>query len=231
MVTRIDKAGALGGFLFLGFFFIGFWPLAHFLPPQTPMDDAASISAMYQGNTDGIRLAMVCLCFGAMFYIPYIVTMANFIRRMEGGAGFLTLCELAGGITGSLFLFIPAMIWELAAFRPDRSIELTQFTNDAGWLFLIAAVPPFILQTMPLGVAILIDKSQPHLFPRWFAWLTFGLELTYLPGMAAYFYKSGPFAWSGLFPYWVPFTTYGFWIAATSWIMFRSVNVIIRETA
>lgn len=225
MISRIHLAGALGGLGFILFFFAGFWPLAHFLPGHDPSASADTIAQLYRENANGIRIGMVCLLMGAGCYLVFITALTDFVRSMESQTHFLSRLQLAGGIVASVFLFVPAIFWGITAFRPERAAELTLLLNDASWLLLITAVPPFVVQSAPVGAAILLCDSQQPLLPRWYAYATLWGDVTYLPGMVAFFFKSGPMAWNGLFPYWVPFFVYGGWILLTAGLM----TVVIRD--
>jgi hypothetical protein len=147
----------------------------------------------------------------AALYLPWTVTFSALIRRMEGESTFLSQTQLLGGLASSMFFVLPALVWQVAAFRPDRSPDLTLLLNDAGWILTVTPVPPFLVQWVPLAVAILIDKNNPALFPRWLGYLTLWCQVVYLPGAAAYFFKTGPFAWNGLFAFWVPLSTFVAW--------------------
>jgi hypothetical protein len=222
-ISRLQLIGAWGGIGFLSFFFLGFWPLAHFLPGHDPSASAEAIAARYRDNTLGIRAGMVCLLFGSGCYLMFVTSVRTIIRRLEGACDYLSQLQFAGGIAGSIFLFVPTIFWGITAFRPERAPELTQMLNDASWLLLITAVPPFVLQTVPFALAILLNRNPDPLFPRWFAYLTLWGDLIYLPGTIAFFFKSGPFAWNGLFPYWLPFFGYGTWILLTCILIMRAV--------
>jgi hypothetical protein len=37
-------------------------------------------------------------------------------------------------------------------------------------------------------------------------------------------FKVGPFAWDGLFPFWVPFGSYGPWIVALVYCLLRAIR-------
>lgn len=100
----------------------------------------------------------------------------------------------SGGIVSSVFLFVPSIFWGITAFRPERDPALTLLLNDARWLLLITAVPPFVLQTVPVAVATLTCRAPAPLLPRWFAYVTLWVDLLILPGMLAFYLRSGPFA-------------------------------------
>lgn len=222
-LSRIHLVGAWGGFGFLTFFFIGFWPLAHFLPGHDPSASAEHIAQIYRENAMGIRLGMLFLMAGAGCYLMFITGVSALIRQMEGPTNYLSQLQFAGGVAGSIYLFTPTIFWGITAFRPERAPELTLLLNDASWLLLISAVPPFVLQSAPLAFAIFFTRNPSPLFPRWFAYLTLWGDLIYVPGVIAFFFKSGPFAWNGLFPYWLPFFVYGGWITLLCVLLMKAV--------
>jgi hypothetical protein len=223
-LSRIYLASALGGFAFLACFFIGFWPLAHFLPGHDPSASAEQIAQLYRENTMGIRIGMMFLMFGGGFYLMFITGVSAVIRQMEGASTYLSQLQFAGGVSGSIYLFTPTIFWGITAFRPERAPELTLLLNDASWLLLISAVPPFLLQSAPLAFAILLTRNPSPIFPRWFAYLTLWGDLIYVPGVLAFFFKTGPFAWNGLFPYWLPFFVYGGWITLLCFLIMKAVK-------
>ena len=140
----------------------------------------------------------------AGFYLPLTVTLSALIKRMEGESTFLSQCQLIGGLAASFFFVLPALIWQVAAFRPDRSSDLILLLNDIGWILTVTPDPPFYVQFVPLVIAIFINRNQPAVFPRWMGYVSLWACLIFGPAMAAYFFKRGSFAWNGLFPFWLP---------------------------
>ena len=83
--------------------------------------------------------------------------------------------------------------------------------NDAGWLMFLMPFTTFIVQNFAIGLAILGDRSAQPVFPRWVAYFNFWVAVLFLPGGLLTFFKSGPFAWNGLFAFWVPFVVFFTW--------------------
>jgi hypothetical protein len=50
--------------------------------------------------------------------------------------------------------------------------------------------------------------------------LTFAL---FLPDQLLFFFKTGPFAWNGLFAFWVPLSVFGGWFFMVSYLIRRDV--------
>ena len=83
--------------------------------------------------------------------------------------------------------------------------------NDAGWIFTVTPVPPFLVQFIPLGIAILMNKDKAICYPRWLGFATLWSCVIFSPAVIAYFVKTGPFAWNGLFSFWIPLTVFVAW--------------------
>ena len=208
MVPRINAVGVWCGVAFMVLFTIGFMALARFVPAHNPAASAQEIAAIYQQNATAIRLGMVFCLFACACYLPMTVMLSAFVRTMEGEARFLSQCQLVGGTVGSLFLFLPVLFWEITAFRPERNPDITQTLNDISWLLLITPAPPFLVQLFSLGYAVLNDRSGLQLLPRWFGYACFWFGLMFTPAIVAFFLKTGPFAWNGLFSFWIPLVAF-----------------------
>lgn len=226
MLSRIHKVGIACGAGFLFCYLLGLWFLSGFVPAHQPTATAEEIVAIYQANTYGIQFGMLFVMIAAALYLPWTVTFSSLVRLMEGESDFLSKCQLLGGLASSMFFVLPALVWQVAAFRMERSPELFLMLNDAGWILTVTPVPPFLVQWLPLAAAIFISKKKPAVLPRWFGYFTIWCNLLYLPGAAAYFFKTGPFAWNGLFAFWIPLSTFAVWEIM---MMFNIHRVIKKE--
>ena len=229
MISRRYLAGAWSGLAFVLTMLAGLWWIAGFLPPLKSSASAEEIVMIYQANANQIRLGFVLVMIGATFYLPWTVTLSALIRRMEGKSTLLSQCQLVAGTCSAMFWFLPALIFEIAAFRPERNVELTLTLNDAGWIVLVTPVLPFIAQFLSLAIAILVDRSNPPVFPRWVGFATLGECVLFLPAMAAIFLKTGPFAWSGLCPFWLPLGYFVVWIFIIIWMMMKTIEQLSAD--
>ena len=119
---------------------IGIWPLAGFFPSQPPSLEPAQITAVYHGNVLGIRLGMLLVLVGSMFYVPWTAILAKLMARAEGGPGILTYCQIIAGGANVLLTAYPAGWWLTASFRLDRDPHLVQLLNDIGWLQFLGVI-------------------------------------------------------------------------------------------
>lgn len=197
--------------------FIGIWPAAGFFPPHLPSAGAAEIAAIYQQNATGIRLGMIFILIAGALFGAFTASIAAQMRGMENRTTpVLTYTQLAAGISSMLLFIIPALVWSVAAYRPERSPEITQALNDIGWFFFVMPFVLAFLQNLAIGFAVLGDKASQPVFPRWLGFFNFWLALLYVPGCLVTFFKGGPFAWNGLLAFWVPASVFGAWFFVMS---------------
>jgi hypothetical protein len=87
---RLLQRTSWSGFVCIAFLMAGIWPLAGFFPSQPPSWNAAQITRVYHDNTMGIRIGMVLVLVGSMFYVPWTAMLAKLIAAVEGKPGILT---------------------------------------------------------------------------------------------------------------------------------------------
>lgn len=201
------------GPVFVAGFTVGFWFLAHYLPPPSPNVSATDIAALYQQHTGQIRLGMFLMMACSALVAPFVAVISVQMKRMEDGAGVLTYTQLSAGTVGILFLILPALLWTVAAFRPERDPNLILLLNDMGWIFFLMPFGTFVIQNLAIGIAILAN-SGPQIFPRWAGYFNLWVAVLFIPGGLLTFFKTGPFAWDGLFVFWVPLVVFLLWYGA-----------------
>ena len=177
-------------------------------------ETAEEIAAFYQGdNLNSIRFGLLLVLWGAAIFVPFAVTVADYIARIEGRPGPLTRMMTLAGYSNALFTFCPPLFWLVATYRPhERSIELTWLLNDMGWLMFIGAIALVLPMFIVLGVAALNDNSENPVFPRWLAFYSFFTFVMFIPDQLLFFFKSGPFAWNGLIGFWLPIAFFFVWM-------------------
>lgn len=209
----------------LGFaVFAGFWP-----PPGEDLD-AVAITRYFTENSDRIRVGMVLMVIGAPLYYVWSVALSKIISRIEGSMGPLSMTELIGGLLTALVTVVPAVVWLTAVFRPEsRSPEMVQLLYDFGWLFFDMTFVCSLVQSVALGIAILIDRRAEPLFPRWIAWVALLTAATYVPLTLVPFFRTGPFAWHGLINFWAVFVMFFVLIAVVTPAAFRALRRLEQE--
>lgn len=126
--------------------------------------------------------------------------------------------------SNAFMTFMPPLFWLVAAFRPqERSVELTWLLSDLGWLWFLGGIAVVMPMFIVLGVAVLSDRSTHPVFPRWMGWLSFCIFVAFLPDQLLFFFKSGPFAWTGIFSFWIPLTCFCGWFLLVFWFLRRDL--------
>ncbi|MFZ2174889.1 MAG: hypothetical protein WAW17_12840 [Rhodococcus sp. (in: high G+C Gram-positive bacteria)] len=191
--------------------FIG-WLIAGVLPfPLGAGDSTQTVAAFYANGVRvpmGIALASIGICL----VIPLVAGVGFVMWRMEGRSPILALIQLVSGAVTGVLLLIPMLIMAVAGFRPDRDAELTMMLNDLAWLLFLTPVAPFIIQNLAIGAGILTATTP--LLPRWLGYLNFWVGFTFAFDVLAFAFKTGPFAWHGIFIFWLALSSYTVWLFA-----------------
>jgi len=199
--------------------------LAGWMPPPSPNDSAAEVKAMYADRTDLIRAGLVLMMVAGTLTGPFVAAMSTVLRRIEGRDSPLAFAQLGLGMIGILLFLVPTMLMQVAAFRPDRDAELISLIHDAGWLPFVGAFAPAVVQNLVIAAAVFRDTHERYL-PRWLGYFNVWVALLFVPAALLYYFKTGPFAWDGVFVFWLPLTVFGAWFFV-QFFVFRSA--ILRQ--
>ncbi len=211
-------------------FFLGF-VLAGFIPPPSPSLTQIQVVDHYREHAGGIRTGMVITMISGMFFLPMVGVISAQLKRITGISPALTYAQIATGAAGSLFFFLAPIIFLLAAYRPDRPPELTYLMNDFAWIMAVLPWPPAFMQCLIIGLAILGDTGTKPVFPRWVSFFNFWVALGFVPGSLLPFFKSGPFAWNGIFVFWLAGSVFGLWFIVTTVMLLKAISSEERSVA
>lgn len=218
----LNKAYAWSGIVMMIVMGSCFLFLNRFIPPHSPTLSANEIAAIYQEHANPIRFGSALIMLFTVFYATWTLAIDDVLSRIEGVSKLLLRGQIIGGSLGSLLIMLAMMFFAITAFRPERPPELTLLLSDFSWLTLITPAPPFVLQTVSLGAAVLMDRSATPVLPRWIAYFAFWVAVSTVPALVAFFFRTGPFAWDGIFPFWLPFIVFGFWVFLISVFLIRA---------
>lgn len=228
MNTSIQKACiwvALFGAALIGVAFV----IMGFIPAPPPSASAAEIAAMFRANAFGMVVGATLLTGAFAMMIPLYAVISGHIETMEIASGSprapLAKAQLALGV---IAVCVPGVVgsacWMAAGYRPERPDEIILLLNDLGWMIIFAAVIAGLLQVFMLGIAIFADRSASPVFPRWFGYFNVWIGVAFLPGGLLALFRTGPFAWNGLFCYWLGLSAFGLWFGVTAWQLFRAAR-------
>lgn len=213
------------GVVFLLGWLVGFVVFADFVPPPSPDDSAEEVARVFQDNTFGIRFGLLLTLFVSPLYASWAAALAAQMKRIRGTHPILGDLQLVlGGLTVLVFM-IPALLLEVAAFREDRDPGTIQTLDDIAWLMFIAMGAVAILQPFVVGVVILQQRTEDEqVFPRWAGYFSVWTAILFLPGPVCVFFKTGPMAWDGFLPWWIPFAVFALWVAVMIVVVHQSIG-------
>ncbi|HEX6390493.1 MAG TPA: hypothetical protein VFZ89_13615 [Solirubrobacteraceae bacterium] len=204
--------------------------IAGWMPPPSPNDSAAEVKAMYADDADMIRAGLVLMMVAGTLTGPFVAAISTVIKRIEGVDHPLSSAQLGLGMIGILLFLIPTMLMQAAAFRPDRDAELISLIHDAGWLPFVGAFAPAVIQNIVIAVAAFKDTEERYL-PRWLGYFNVWVALLFLPAALLYYFKTGPFAWDGVFVFWLPLSVFGAWFFVMFFVFRKAILNAPDETA
>src|SRR5271156_1602340 len=229
MNTGTQRLCVWAGPVMMVIWMIGFLPLAGFVPPPSPGSTAQQIAAMYRERTTSIRFGLLLTVIAVPLLAPFFTVIAIHMKRIEGRYAPLTYIQLILGGLLVLAFYFPLMILQTAAYRPDRADDTILALNDLGWMMFVGVVTITVLQFICIGAAILQDTRETPVFPRWSGYFNIWAGLGVGPGCLILFFKHGPFAWNGIFCWWLPLTIFGIWLIVMSVLLLRAINGAAHE--
>jgi len=223
------RASLLSLFVFfaISLFFWGI--LAYNIPPLDGSISAADLAQHFRDHAVRLRIGYgVALPMYALM-LPWSVAVFALMRRIEGGDGILSYIQLGGGILTVVVMSMGNAFWLTAAFRPETDPAIIQMLYDAGWLTVDLFFGVTTLQYCALALVLLQDRAPKKLAPKWFLWLGFWLSIEFMLEIIMPHFRSGPFSWSGLLNYWLPFFGPITWVTVMTIILYRSVHRFEEE--
>jgi len=221
---RLLNLCALGGPAALVITCVG-WLVAGILPlPPGPTESSAEVMSFFTDDHTRVLLGFVLSSIGVCLIVPQFAVISLHMRRMEGGWPVLAFMQLVVAAVTTVINLFPQLIWAVAAFRSDRDPSDVVLLNDLAWLLLFTGITPFIIQNVAVAVCTL--RSADPVWPRWVAYVNLWVAVAFLPDPLAFFLKTGPFAWSGLFVFWLALTAYGVFLVVMAVAMIRANRTI-----
>lgn len=198
--------------------------VAGFVPPPSPMLSPDQVVALYRDHSLAIRIGMLMTFFGMSAYIAFVGVVSVQLKRIRGVSELSSLLQLAAGTIGVLTFLLPFMGIAAGAFRPDREPASLVLLNDVCWLLAVTAFPSFMTQWAAIANAVLRDRSPAPVYPRWVGFLQIWVMFVTLAAPLPFFFATGPFAWNGLFPFWLAGGMFFGWMAVMSVMTARAVD-------
>jgi hypothetical protein len=221
---RIQVFCAWCGPAFVVLLFGGWGLMGGFIPLIPPSFDAGQVSSAYGADVNVHRIGTLLGLIGIFLTIPFFFVISMQIRRTERRIPSLAILQFASGIIVTVVLIIPMLLFIGGLFRPERPAELTKLVNDLSYVMLILPWPPIMGQLGALVVAIFNDRSPTPVFPRWLAYFNLWVAVLLLPASMIIFFKTGPFAWTGIIGFWIPAAVFGIWYIVMTVLLLRAIR-------
>jgi hypothetical protein len=222
--ARAQRLCAWCGPLLALVFFVGFWVIAGFIPPPDPAEPALAVATRFREHANSIRLGLLLCFYAGVLCVPWVAAISVQLKRIEGRYSPLTYAQLGLGICLPFEFIVPIYFWQTAAFRPERSPEIIQTLNDLGWLPFTGLVYTIVLQAIVIGIAVLMDKREKPVFPRWFGYFSIWAALLFCPAGLDVFFKNGPLAWNGFIAWWVLLVTFFVWLVVLTAVVLKAIR-------
>ena len=199
--------------------------LAGFVPGPSPARTAAQINSQYLHNLGGIRAGMCIEMAAVALIVPWGAAIAVQTHRGNPGTAIFTVIQVASVALTTIIGVLAPLAWGWASFRAgSQSPEMTRSLNDFGWLAFIFDWSPFAVWYASVGLAIVMDRSERPVFPRWAGYLSFWTAGLSAPGGLTILFKTGPLAYNGLLALWIPLGVFGVWIAVMTLLVIRAID-------
>ncbi|MCV7377769.1 hypothetical protein BST11_03830 [Mycobacterium alsense] len=208
----------------------GYFLFPGFNPPMSPAMTADQVAAFYRdpSHAPQIRYSMILFNWFGVCLVPILTLIALQIRRMAHRTPIFSYAMLGCAASGPTLFLIADVCWLLAAFRPERSPELTQLLNDFAWITFTILVPYLIGQSVIVALAIYLDDQPRPIFGHWVAHFNLLVAAALVPAAFVGLSLSGPLAWDGALSFWLKNIAIGVWIVVMGVVLSRAV---FRERA
>jgi hypothetical protein len=202
---------------FLGFIVAGLFPL---LSPHASIEH---VRHYYDSKQTRLRIGCFIMVASAALQAPLAGLIGVHMRRIEGRHSVLSYTQMLLGGVAVLAVLIPVMDFVNVAFRPgERDPQTLLFFSDQAWLIFVGMWSAASMQSVCIGLAVLRDRRASPIIPRAYGYFNLWVATLFVPGGLIYFFKSGPFAWNGVFAFWLPASVFGGWFIVT-YLVLRKV--------
>lgn len=224
------RALAWCGPIFIGAFLFFFGILGHNLPPVGADLTPQQLTQHYIDNGMSIRIGMsVCIVF-ATFYIPWGVAVSRLMRRIEGGEGMLGNLQMLGAAISSVIIIVPCGLWLMCSIEaPTIQPETIHLLYWMGWMIIDLGYMAFTFQIAAEAIVFLRDPRGKPLVAPWVCWAGFVTCAAFFMENLIPFFKTGPFAFHGLFNFWVAYGTWFVWVIGLSYYVITAITRLQQE--
>jgi hypothetical protein len=196
-----------------------------FVPPMSPKASPAEVAAFYSDHTARVQYSMILFNWFCVALIPILMLIVERMRLMAHRTPVLRYCVIGVAGAAPIAFLTATVFWLIAAFRPERSPEVTQMCNDLAWITFTCGVPFLIALCLFLAIAISFDAQDDPVFPRWVSYFNVAIAAALVPACFAGFTLSGAFAWNGFLSFWVRNVAISLWIVVMAIMLSKAMRL------
>jgi hypothetical protein len=208
------------GLLFFIFTLLGlevFWPQ----PPSFAWT-AEQTAAYYLEHRTGFLVGVVLCSIGMAFLLAWTVQFCLMLWRLEGASRAVSAVTVASLAASPILLSFDLAIFGVAAYRPAQiNPEITRALSDIAWLGSQHIWPMLTLGMALSGVLILRTQGRSESLPAWLGYFSLLVAICEFGQVPIFFVNSGPFSGDGAGAWYLATFTWGPWILAAAWAMWR----------
>ncbi|MBA3741425.1 hypothetical protein [Sporichthya sp.] len=213
---------SIGFTLVYAFSMIFLWQM---VPPPPAGWSSEQVKNWYLERDTSIKLGATVASWTAAFLVPLFIVLGIQVGRHEKGYPVWSIVTIVSGALTSIFLALPPIFFGTAAFAPERAADATAMLHQLGVLTFFTTDQFYIFGFVAVGVVSLRAPVADHSpFPRWYGYYSLWLATLFEAGALAFLFKSGPFAWRGLFVFYIPLITFATWLIVTSCLLLGSLK-------
>jgi len=222
---RSQKIGLWCTLIFAALTALGWLGIAHFYAP-VPADIGLDATKVWFTETYHWRTIIGCTIFyiAAGLLTPGSIQFGIMLAKIEGRWPLWSITAGVCGVFISLIIFLNSCAWIVAAYRVETGADVVQSCYDWSWFAFLLGWIYLAIEMIATAVVELMDQREVPMVPRWFTWLTLVGAATLITAAGPAFFKSGPFAYHGLFGFYLPMVVWGTYLVGTAVFMLKELD-------
>jgi hypothetical protein len=97
------------------------------------------------------------------------------------------------------------------------------------WIPFVGLTSTAAVQVACFGIAVLLDKRERPLFPRWLGYYNLWVALMFTPGTFNVFFHNGPLAWNGIIAWYLPLAVFATWMIVNPIYLAKAVDTMDED--
>jgi hypothetical protein len=199
--------------------------ISGFVPPPSPSLSAREIADIYIARSDRILVGCLIQIVSWSCYGIWATPIILLIRKSEGTWPLFTYASLINlGGCAVYFVLWPVTCAVIAFRATTLDPSVIQVMNDWVWFDWLYTWPPYTIWMFILATAILTDKHERTVYPRWVGYFNIWSGVLIFPAAMIGFFKTGPFAYDGAISFWLASVVYFAWMVVMTVMTFRALD-------